>query len=173
MLCMQCLTGSSSRPIRQFHALVGRREPFFQETGPWRGSQSGENYLTRLVGNEGIPDGTYTVDLFVGQIPLASTQVQVGIGQLPIDRLAEAGGIQLRGQVLDAYTRQGIPGVTLMLLSAEYSVEDFDWNEDKIYALAVTDRTGRFQIDRPLELGAPYSMICCRRLPAHYSDGSK
>jgi len=40
----------------------------------------------------------------------------------------------------------------VVLLSEEFSVEDFVWNQDQIYALAVTDRNGRFQIDRPLAL---------------------
>jgi hypothetical protein len=106
----------------------------------------------RLNSPNGIPDGTYRLDFFVNHIQLASAQAQVGIGQLPIDRFAEAAGVQLRGQILDSDTLRGIAGVTLVLLSEEFSVEDFVWDQSQIYALAVTDRNGRFQIDRPLEL---------------------
>lgn len=36
---------------------------------------------------------------------------------------------------------------------------DFVWDISQIYALAITDRNGRFEIDRSLELGSPYSVI--------------
>jgi S1-C subfamily serine protease len=125
---------------------------FYEQTRPWSAPEDGQGYLIRLTSPEAIPDGTYRVDFFVNQIQLASAQAQVGIGQLPIDRFAQASGVQLRGQILDSDTNQGIPGATLVLLSEEFSVEDFVWNQNQIYALAVTDRNGRFQIDRPLEL---------------------
>ncbi len=125
---------------------------FYEQTVPWNAPEGGQGYLIRLNSPSAIPDGTYRVDFFVNHIQLASIQAQVGIGQLPIDRFAEASGVQLRGQILDADTDQGIPGATLVLLSEEFSVEDFVWDQNQIYALAVTDRNGRFQIDRPLEL---------------------
>ncbi len=139
-------------------------ELFYEQTLPWNALESGQGYLMRLSAPTAIPDGTYRVDLFVQHIQLASIDTQVGIGQLPIDRFAQAGGVQLRGQILDADTRQGVAGAMLVLLSQEFSVEDFVWDQDQIYALAVTDRNGRFQLDRPLELSIgentiPYSII--------------
>ncbi len=133
--------------------------PFYERTAPWAGQESGVDFSVRLVGEMGIPDGTYRMELLVNNVPLQLAQAQVGIGQLPIDRFASASGLQLRGQILDAETNRGIPGVSVILLTAEYSVSDFEWREDQLFALAVTDRNGRFQIDRPLELLVPYSVI--------------
>jgi hypothetical protein len=49
--------------------------------------------------------------------------------------------------------------VSFILLTEEYSVADFEWRADQVFTLAVTDRSGRFQLDRPLELNTPYSVI--------------
>lgn len=132
---------------------------FFEQTTPWNSPESGENFLVRVRGRDTVPDGTYLMELLVNNVPLQSIQAQVGIGQLPIDRFAQASGVQVRGLIYDAETGEGIPGVTFILLSEEFSVEDYVWRQDQIYATAVTDRNGRFQIDRPLEYGAPYSVI--------------
>jgi S1-C subfamily serine protease len=137
---------------------------FYEQTRPWNGPESGEDYLARLTASGGVPDGAYRMDLYVGALQLASIDARVGIGQLPIDRFALSSGAQLRGQVLDADTQQGIPGATFVLLSAEFSVEDFTWNQDQIYARAITDIEGRFEIDRLLEFSTeerpvPYSAV--------------
>lgn len=127
-------------------------EIFYEQTVPWNTLESGQNFLLRLNAPGGVPDGTYRMDLLVNNVQLRSVQAQVGIGQLPIDPFAQASGVQLRGQILDADTRQGIPGVTFILLSKDYSVSDFAWSQNQIFAMAITDRNGRFQIDRPLQL---------------------
>jgi hypothetical protein len=54
--------------------------------------------------------------------------------------------------------------VTFVLISDQFSVEEFQWRADQIYSLAVTDLDGRFEIDRPLEFSTedrpvPYSAI--------------
>ena len=132
---------------------------FYEETVPWGNNESGSNFLVRLTGANGIPDGTYRMDLFVGQVLLGGFEAQVGIGQLPIDQFAQTVGIQLNGQIIDAETREGIPGVTFILISEDFSIEDFVWNQEQIYAMATTDRNGRFQLDRLLQFGAPYSVM--------------
>ena len=90
-----------------------------------------------------------------------TTQARVGIGQLPIDRFAQATGVQLTGRVLDGTTRVGIPGVTVLLISDAFSVADFteQWNQEQLYAMAITDSGGNFQIDRLLQPNIPYSVF--------------
>jgi hypothetical protein len=136
-------------------------EPFYDRTVPWNGESSGDNYLMRLSNPGGVPDGTYRLELWIGPIQFVSTEARVGIGQLPIDRFAQASGIQMRGQITDIDTGQGIPGVTFILVSELYSAADFtrDWNQEQVYAIAITDRDGRFQIDRPLQPSVPYSVV--------------
>ncbi|MEQ8677941.1 MAG: trypsin-like peptidase domain-containing protein [Aggregatilineales bacterium] len=134
-------------------------QTFYEETLPWSNQNGGQNFMVRLRSAEGIPDGEYRLELQINSVPLLFDNVVVGIGQLPIDFFAQAEGIQLGGQIVDADTQQGIPGVTFILISEEFSVEDFTWLATQVYSLAVTDRNGRFQLDRPLQFDAPYSVM--------------
>lgn len=132
-------------------------EIFYERTIPWNSASNGTNFTVELTGINGVPDGVYRMELLINGIPLTSAQATVGIGQLPIDRFARAGGVQLRGQVIDADTREGIAGVSFIVISEDYSVDDFEalWDSDQIFARAITDRNGRFVIERPLEIGNP------------------
>jgi hypothetical protein len=132
---------------------------FFEQTTPWNNVDTGQNYLVRLNSESTIPDGTYRLELLINNVPLASATAQVGIGQLPIDRLATVSGLQLRGHIYDSSTGKGIPGITFVLITEDYSVAEFEWRQDQIYATAVTDRNGNFQVDRLLQFRAPYSVI--------------
>ncbi|MCA0453003.1 MAG: trypsin-like peptidase domain-containing protein [Chloroflexi bacterium] len=123
---------------------------FYDQTVPWNNVQTGSNFLVRLSAAGGLPDGTYSVELRVNNVLLQKAQAQVGIGQLPIDRFARASGVQLRGRILSADTREGIAGVTVIVISEQFSVSDFTWNQDQIYDLAITDSNGTFEISRPL-----------------------
>lgn len=136
-------------------------EVFYEQTQPWNAAESGQNFLVRLTSSGGIPDGTYKMELFIGKLPFGTTQARIGIGQLPIDRFAQASGVQLRGQVLDGETRLGIPGVTVLVISDQFSVSDFTeaWSADQVYSMAVTDSSGNFQIDRLLQPNTPYSVF--------------
>lgn len=134
-------------------------DPFFRQTIPWNNAETGQNYLLRLSAPGGVPDGTYTVDLFINQRQFDSAQARVGIGQLPIDRLAQASGISLSGRVLDGDTNEGLAGVTVFIISELYNVSEFTelWSQEQLFATAITDRNGRFQVERPLQRDVPYS----------------
>lgn len=132
---------------------------FFEETTPWRNVETGQDYTLRLTAPSGLPDGTYTLNLLINGILLETSEFSVGIGQLAINQLDQPGGVQLRGQIVDADTGMGIEGVTFVLISTLYSVADFVWDQEQIYALAITDRDGRFEIDRALQMDAPYSVL--------------
>lgn len=133
-------------------------EVFYEETVAWRDEESGQAYQMSLTAPENLPDGTYTLNLIINGVLLETSQVSVGIGQLEINRLEEIGGTQLGGQVVDADSGEGIAGATFILISEDYSVADFVWDSEQIYALAVADTNGRFEIDRSLELESPYSV---------------
>lgn len=137
-------------------------EPFFTQTQPWAGTESGDQFLMRLNSDGTIPDGSYRMELYVGQLMLAAVDARVGIGQLSIDRFSVADGALLRGQITDAATGVGISGASFVLISKEYSVADFNWDAEQIYAIAVTDVNGRFEIDRLLEFSS-------EEVPVEYS----
>ncbi len=134
---------------------------FFQQTAPWSAAETGENFLIRLAGSSGIPDGTYRLELSLNNLEVASQSARVGIGQLPIDRFANATGVQMRGTILDALSGEGVAGASVFIVTEDYSAADFmaTWLQDQLYATAVTDRSGRFEIDRLLEPEVPYSMV--------------
>jgi S1-C subfamily serine protease len=131
---------------------------FYEETSAWNTEESGQDFTLRLTAPNGLPDGTYTLNLLINGILLRSAQVSVGIGQLEIDRLERTGGFSLRGQIVDADTGQGIQGASFLLISEDYSIADFTWDAAQLYALAISDLQGRFEVDRPLALDAPYSV---------------
>jgi hypothetical protein len=136
---------------------------FAERTLPWAVAPSGRAFVEQLSSTDRIPDGTYTVDLLLNGVQLVSVKAQVGIGLLPIDRVVQAQGVQLTGRVLDADSGEGIPNVTLILVSKEFSVAEFVWDQSQVYASAVTDAQGRFRVERPLELKAPYSIVIATR----------
>lgn len=132
---------------------------FYTLSGPWNAPENGDDFTLRLTAPGSIPDGSYSVRLYVNNVPMISASASVGIGQLRIDRFATASGISLRGHIYDSETGIGIPGVTFVIISADFSIADFTWSQDQVYALAVSDRNGDFLIDRPLVLGDPYSVL--------------
>lgn len=139
-------------------------EIFYDQVRPWNGPDTGDDYIFSLTAPGGVPDGTYVMELFVGAVQIVREEARVGIGQLPIDLLAQAEGLQMRGRILDAATGRGISGAAVMLLGAAFSVEDFVWDENQVYAQAVTDINGNFEIPRPLEFttderSVPYSAV--------------
>ncbi|MEO0565569.1 MAG: carboxypeptidase-like regulatory domain-containing protein, partial [Chloroflexota bacterium] len=139
-------------------------ELFYAEERRWQAGLSGENFVMRLTGPENLPDGTYRVDLTIGAVRLASQEALIGIGQLPIDRFADASGVQLNGRIVDNETNKGIPGVTFVLISEDFSVIDFIWDSTQVYAIGTTDRNGEFALDRLMQLSddtitIPYSVV--------------
>lgn len=134
---------------------------FYSRTMPWGAAGTGSDFMMRLTSPSGVPDGTYQMTLYVGALPFQSIQARVGIGQLPIDQFAQVGGVQLRGQILDSETQAGVSGVSILLISQDFSVSDFTqtWRQDQLYDSTVTDRNGRFQIERPLQRDVPYSIV--------------
>lgn len=139
-------------------------EVFYRQTIPWSSSLSGSDFTMQLTAPGGLPDGTYSVDLLINDIVLAQGEVSIGIGQLPIDRLNQAEGVRLGGQIIDLETNKGIEAASIFIISDQFAVEDFvnvetGWNESQLYAVATTDRDGYFEVDRPLQFDTPYSVL--------------
>lgn len=134
-------------------------EVFFNDVRAWSLTESGSGYALRLSSQTSLPDGTYRLELLMNNILLRSMTIAIGIGQLPIDPFARPEGVQLRGQLIDGDTGLGVAGATIFILSAEFSVVDFESLATQLYAQTVTDRDGRFQFNRPLQFTIPYSII--------------
>ncbi len=133
--------------------------PFYDQITPWTGAASGRSFVTRLSSSNGIPDGTYVMELLIRDVLLGQIEIEIGIGQLPLDLVAQAEGVQLNGLLLDANTRQGIPDATIFIISEDYSVADFILRGYQLHTTATSDRAGQFRLDVPLAFGAPYSVL--------------
>jgi hypothetical protein len=132
---------------------------FFDAVTPWSLAENGAGYIAQLSTSTVIPDGRYEIELLMNGILLLQRDIEIGIGQLPLDLFLESEGVLLRGQIIDADTRLGVPDVTIIVLSEQFSVEDYTALNDQIYATSVTDRNGRYQFDQLLYFGIPYSII--------------
>ena len=134
-------------------------EPFFDRSLPWTNLDSGRDYNAQIRSAGAIPDGTWGMQLLINNVLLASTETQVGIGRLFIDRFASAEGLRLRGRIIDGQNGAGLPGVNFVLITEDYSIADFEWRQDQIFATAQTDRNGNFEVERLLQRNTPYSVI--------------
>lgn len=134
-------------------------EPFLDRSMTWTNAESGTAYVAQIRSAGAIPDGTWGMQLLVHNVLLASAQTQVGIGRLFIDRFASAEGLRLRGRIVDGQNGVGLPGVHFVLITEDYSIADFEWRQDQIFATARTDRNGEFEVERLLQRNTPYSVI--------------
>jgi hypothetical protein len=124
----------------------------------WRGESNGEGYSSALTGANGIPDGTYTVELRINTFLLSSFTLRVGIGQLPIDQ-TNLTGVQVSGTIVNWANGAPIPDANVIIISEDYAVADFVWSSDQIVTTAITDRNGYFRIGTLLQPDVPYSVL--------------
>lgn len=132
---------------------------FYDQTSSWSNAETGQGFITQLTGNPLVPDGTYRMELLINNVLLGRIEIEIGIGQLPLDIIAQSEGVQLRGTIIDGMTQLGIPNITFLIISEDFSVDEFVGNTNQLYAVATTDRNGRFVFDRPLRYDAPYSVL--------------
>ena len=121
-------------------------DPLIEVTEPWDAPPDGENYYLTLDSLQGLPDGTYTLEISIQNVPLASVSARVGLGQLPVGTFASAEGVQMVGRITDAATGQGIPGAMFIVLRPEYSVEDFTWSQSQVLGTSLADSQGFYQV---------------------------
>jgi len=131
----------------------------FEHTEGWVAPESGSNFWIALGSDLHLPDGTYTLELRVGDLPPVTVSARVGLGQLPVVQGNTASGVRMSGQIVDAQTGEGIPGALFILLEAEFSVQDFVWDESQIFGVSLSDSQGRFEIARLLPRDALYSVV--------------
>ncbi len=136
---------------------------FFEQQTLWRGASSGSGIPTQLRAREQFPDGTYRFELEVAGVVVAGAEFLVGIGQLPVEEVSEPSGIRLSGRVVDAETGAGIVGASFILISEDFAVEDWEWDEAQIFARARSDIQGDFQFAPLLQYRTPYSVYVSTR----------
>jgi len=121
-------------------------EVLFEVTEPWDAPPDGENYYVSLDSLNTLPDGTYGLEILIGQISRTTVTAKVGLGQLPVETFASAEGVQMTGRITDAETGEGIPGALFIVLEPEFSVEDFVWDQAQVLGASLADNSGWFRI---------------------------
>ena len=136
---------------------------FYEHSSLWQSTANGSGVLSRLQGQNLIPEGRYRVELSVAGVVLAEGEFTVGIGQLSSEESREPRGVRLQGQVVDAGTSEGIAGASFILISEDFAVEDWEWDARQVFDRARSDAQGFFQFDRLLQFGIPYSVYVSTR----------
>src|SRR6185436_7072331 len=80
-------------------------------TQQWNAGGVGRNYWMGISSPTALPEGSYAVEVLVGELPMFSSSVSIGSGTQPITGVQGASSdVFVSGTVVDAITGQGIPG---------------------------------------------------------------
>ncbi|MGC9356658.1 MAG: trypsin-like peptidase domain-containing protein [Anaerolineae bacterium] len=113
-----------------------------------------------LTAGGSLPDGTYTLEIYVEDQKVQEGTAVVGTGTPPpTPEPPPADGLYIQGYVLDADTGRGIAGALYVVLEPGITVNAWDGSEDEIYTTAETDTNGYFELPLPLVRGERYSLI--------------
>ncbi|MBN1562493.1 MAG: trypsin-like peptidase domain-containing protein [Anaerolineae bacterium] len=134
-------------------------EVVFEVTEPWADSDTGEDFFLSLDSLDTLPDATYGVEISIANVTQAAVSAKVGLGQLRAETFQSAAGIIMAGRITDAETGIGIPGAMFIVLDAEYSIEDFFWDQSMVAGVSVADSEGYFRVPDLLERGTYDSPI--------------
>jgi S1-C subfamily serine protease len=128
-------------------------------TQPWDEDGIGRNYWMSLSSPTPLPEGTYAVEVVVGELPLFSSIVSIGSGTQPTTGLQGASSdVFVSGTVIDAVTGDGIPGALIFVLDVSLVSAQFTWDESEIYTQVITDENGQFSFPRGLPRGQYYTV---------------
>jgi serine protease Do len=116
------------------------------------------DYLYTTSGKP-LPDGQYTVELYVEGQKAQSGSATIGTGTPPPPPPPPPEGLYILGYVLDADTGRGIPGALFVVLNPGITIQSWDGSTAQIYTSAETDANGYFELPLPLERGETYSII--------------
>lgn len=126
-------------------------------TDPWSAGEQG-NYWVSANSRSGLPDGSYVLELYVGDELVQEGEFTIGDGAGP----ASEEGVTVIGQVVDA-NRRSLPIVeaTVVFLKPGVSIEQWarTQREEDVLAVGVTDTDGFFQLSGPLQPGETYPVI--------------
>lgn len=126
----------------------------------WEGGESGTFHdLIYHSSGQPLPDGEYTMELYVGGQLVQQATAVVGTGAAPTPEPPPTDGLYIQGYILDADTGRGIPGAVYLVLDPGVTVDSWDGSDDQVYTWAETDADGYFELPDPLERGQRYTFI--------------
>ncbi|HEY9076302.1 MAG TPA: serine protease [Anaerolineaceae bacterium] len=145
----------------------------------WTKGSSGDCFALSLTNEPNpLPDGNYTIELFVGTVLAGTMSTTVGgsgplPGPCPVPTpgpgVSKDGAVE--GKVVDANTKQGIADALVYLLKPGVEVAKWQQNptEAELFATAKTDASGAFKIAPRLTRNVAYGLIISAREYRGYS----
>ncbi|MCC6904476.1 MAG: trypsin-like peptidase domain-containing protein [Anaerolineae bacterium] len=120
----------------------------------WDAGSVGQNYWIGLTSDRALPEGTYSVEVLVGNKPMFSQTVSIGSGTaVTTGQDTQADDVFISGTVVDAITGEGIPGALVFVLDVEFESAQFLYDESQIQTQTITDQQGRFSLAQGLRRG--------------------
>jgi len=124
----------------------------------WMDGESGtfHDSIYRSSGSP-LPDGTYTLELYVSGELVRIATATIGTGSAPPSPTPLPSGVEVQGYIVDADTGEGISGAFYIVFISGVTWDSWDGGEEQIYAAAETDSRGYFELPLPLKRGQSYS----------------
>ena len=129
-----------------------------RESDSWSQGAKGSTWVS-IYSESALPDGTYKLELYLGDTLLQNGSFAVGEGSVTAPVVTDE-GVQIFGMIADADTGRGIAGAIFVVLKPGVTIADWskDFAQDKIYAIGTADTSGNYQLDKPLPREQTYSM---------------
>lgn len=135
-------------------------EPVTSMDDTWEFGEAGEAFWVAIGSDEALPAGDYQLSLSVlGNVVRESDCTIVGTDRPTPTPTPVGNGLEIYGYIADSSTGRGIPGAYLVVLQPGILVDQFQWEEDQVYAWGEADQQGYYELSLPLERGQTYSMI--------------
>ncbi|MBN1484040.1 MAG: trypsin-like peptidase domain-containing protein [Chloroflexia bacterium] len=126
----------------------------------WEAGEEGEDFWVSVYSEDGLPDGTYILELLVEGEFIQDGGCVIGEGSTPPPITPDpTDGVEMYGYIFDADTGNGIPGAMILFLQPGITVDEFQWIEEEVYALGEADRDGYYELSAPLVRGETYSVV--------------
>jgi hypothetical protein len=135
-----------------------------RDEGVWDKGAKGVNGVTIGL-DEGLPDGEYTLELYINSSIAQTGSFTIGDGGTPtpepppVDPGTE--GVTLQGQIVDADTEDGVPNAALLILEPGTQLDDItqDNLQSLTIAAALTDSDGFYITAPPIPAGESYTVV--------------
>ncbi|MBA3532321.1 MAG: hypothetical protein H0T73_10410, partial [Ardenticatenales bacterium] len=119
---------------------------------------SGLAFLNLTGGRDGLPDGTYTVEIQVGNQPVVGDDLVLG-GAGGTEPSGGGEEVTMTGRVVSADSGKPINKAMIIILAPGITWDTFDKNDQsQVYDAAFTRSNGIFELNVPVELDTAYSI---------------
>lgn len=136
-------------------------EEVFSDSEAVPSTGSPNYYFYSLTSKSGtMPDGEWGVTFLVNNKAVAEGAITVGGTES--GNTEEPSVVEVSGMVTDKRTKKPIRGAMVVVLNPGVTIQQFaddDFADEHVYTSAVTDATGAFVLEQPLERNVEYAVL--------------